>query len=273
MKKGVFIGAIFLLFVQTSFAQVYRVGVVPQFDARQLRSIWQPIIQELNRIDNLQLELVSTPSIPLFEERFRAGNFDFVYLNPYHLIQANRAQGYQPLFRDVKRELKGIVVVKNDSPLKTLADLGGKKVAFPAPNALGASLFVRAEIENMHVKAIMPRYVGNHDSVYLNVLLGLVDAGGGVYATLNQQKEEIRRDLRVLHTTRSSPAHPVAVHPRVPKEVVAQFSRAFQGLAYTVNGRDLLARVPIKQLGKASLSDYQDLSKFGLDKLVDEAAR
>ena len=49
---------------------VYSVGVVPQFEARALASIWVPILAELSKRTGLQLSMKGAPRIPEFEVAF-----------------------------------------------------------------------------------------------------------------------------------------------------------------------------------------------------------
>ena len=244
---------------------VYTLGVVPQFDPRRLSEIWQPIIDELKRQTGLRLVLRFSPSIPEFEKEFSRGEFDFAYMNPYHLIVAHRKQGYQPLLRDVGRQLYGIIVVRKESELQSIEELDGKKVAFPAPNALGAALIPRAEFANKFNISVDQVYARSHSSVYLNVILGVVDAGGGVQKTLMQQPPEIREQLRVLYKTTKVSPHPIAAHKRVPEDVQQRVLVAFLNMGRSETGKQQLARIPIKEIGLASLEDYDPLCKMGLE--------
>lgn len=272
MKKDILRGAILFLLLNISShaAEQLTIGVVPQFDARQLRTTWQPIIDAVEQNSGLKITLIQKSSIPAFEQSFIKGEFDLVYLNPYHLIVANRAQGYYPILKDQAAKLEGIIVVRNEGPYKTMKDLENSTIAFPAPNALGASLLTRADLTNKFGIHFTPRYVGNHDSVYLNVALGLVSAGGGVYGTLYQQKQEVQQALTVIHTTRPSPKHPVAVHPRVNKAHVVRFENAMMDIANSTQGQALLKSIPIATLGKADLSEYLFLRDAGIDSLAKE---
>lgn len=242
----------------------YTVGVVPQFDSRRIVEIWQPILEQVGKRSEIRLVLKASPSIPEFERQFSAGEFDFAYMNPYHLIVAHEKQGYVPLVRDIGRELYGIIVVKKDSPLRDVSELDGKTVAFPAPNALGAALIPRAEFSNKYHIRINERYVKSHSSVYLNVALGLADAGGGVERTLNQQPREVRNQLRILYKTRKVPPHPLVVHPRVGDEVSKQVSAALLRLGANSEGRKMLARVPFRRIGPTTIKDYEVLRGMGL---------
>ena len=102
---------------------VYTVGVVPQFDARQLRSIWEPILRRVSELTDIRLELRGAAGIPEFEREFERGDYDFAYMNPFHMLLANRAQGYLPLVRDRQRALRGIIVVRRDGGVLKVADL------------------------------------------------------------------------------------------------------------------------------------------------------
>ncbi len=251
-------------------AAEFRVGVVPQFDVRELRSIWQPLLALLSEESGHQFILEAVPTIPEFERQFQAGEFDFAYMNPYHAVVANQAQGYVPLMRDVDTQLKGILVVAKDGKIARVEDLNGQEVAFPAPNALGASLLLRSELERRFGVVVVPRYVKTHSSVYLNVALGLAAAGGGVQRTLSHQDEDIKGRLQVLFETREVPSHPIVAHSRVPAELRQQVVEALLRIAGTEKGAELLAQVPIKRLGRTSLAEYDVVAQMALDKYIEQ---
>ncbi|MEJ2592568.1 MAG: phosphate/phosphite/phosphonate ABC transporter substrate-binding protein [Candidatus Thiodiazotropha sp.] len=242
----------------------YRFGVVPQFEQRKLFSIWRPILDELEHRTGLTFMLVGSPKIPVFEQEYMGGAYDFAYMNPYHLLKAHDSQGYLPLVRDGDHVLKGILVVGKESPIQSVQALAGKRVAFPSPNALGASLLLRAELTNLHGVEVVPEYVQTHSSVYLHVALGLTEAGGGVDTTLLAQKPEIRQKLRILYETRPMVPHPICVHPRVPAAHRKKVLQALLEMGQTDKGAALLAKIPMYNPVAASLEDYTPMSAWGL---------
>ena len=246
-------------------AEPYTFGVAPQFEQRKLFAIWKPIIDELQKRTGLTFKLVTTLQVQDFEKEFARGNFDFVYVNPYHVIHARKSQGYLPLVSD-KAMLRGILVVKKDGPIRRVRDLQGKVVAFPSPNALGASLLMRADLEQVHHLAVTPLYVKTHSSVYLHVAKGLTPAGGGVEKTLQEQPLAIRDALRVLYTTRTMPSHPIAVHPRVKRTDAEKVRRALLAMGADPAGRELLARVPIKEAVSVGMDVYLPMAGWGLER-------
>lgn len=245
--------------------KTYTFGVVPQFEQRKLYATWKPLIDELEKRTGLKFNLVTTLKIQDFEKAIARGEFDFIYVNPYHVVQVHDAQGYIPLVAD-KVPVRGIVVVRKDGPIKKLEDLNGKTVAFPSPNALGASLLVRADLEQVYHTTVSPIYVTTHSSVYLHVAKDLAAAGGGVEKTLQEQDESIRSQLRVIYTTRSCPSHPVAAHPRVPKADREKVRKALLAMRETPEGKAMLQKVPAEQLIPVSYDDYAIMRDWGLEK-------
>ena len=245
-------------------AQSYTFGVVPQYDQRQLHAIWQPILGELQRRTGISFKLAGMPTIPAFEKELVKGGYDFAYMNPYHLLKPSKSGSYIPLVRDGV-SLRGILVVRKESAIKSPSELSGKTVAFPSPNALGASMMIRADLAREFKAKVSPLYVKTHDSVYLHVVKGLADAGGGVEKTLEEQEKPIRDALRVLYASRDLPPHPIAVHPKVSRSDAEKVRRAFLEMAADKAGQALLARIPMKKPVSTSMNDYLRVKKFDLE--------
>jgi phosphonate transport system substrate-binding protein len=246
-------------------AQAIRtIAVTPQFEHRQLFAIWKPIVAELEKRTGMRFKLVASLSLEEFEHEFAKGVNDFVYANPYLLLKEHDQQGYIPLVRD-KTPVRGILVVRKDSAIRSPSELDGKKVAFPSPNALGAGLLLRADLDQLYKARVVPIVTRTHTSSYIHVINGLAEAGGGVLTTLAQQTPEIRDALRVLYTTRAVPSLPLAAHPRVPAAEREKVRRAMLALAATAEGKLLLARVPMPEPIAADIKEYLAMRAWHLD--------
>ena len=241
-------------------------GVVPQFEQRKLLEIWQPIMQGIEDSTGCHIQLSGSENIPDFEAKFAAGQFDIAYMNPYHAVVAHQTQGYEPVLRSTY-SLQGVLVVARGSGIDNIEALQGKQVAFPSPNALGASLLMRAELQNLHNVRIEPRYVKTHPSVYLHVAKGLASAGGGIQRTLDEQPDSIRERLQVIYTTRLTPAHPLVIHPRVEGAVKTRLVNALLTLAS--QHPDYFAAIPMQDPIRTDFSDYQPVADLHLEQFQD----
>ena len=242
----------------------YSFSVAPQFERRKLFTIWQPIVDDLQRRTGLRFELVTSLSVGEYDIDVKNGRYDFICVNPYMVPLIEKQPGYQPLIRDAA-PLHGILVVRKDSPLQRVEDLRDKALAVPSMAALGASLLLRAELDRDFGVKTRPIVAKSHTSVFLHVINGLADAGGSVQKALAEQDDRVRDSLKVLHRTREVPSHPIAGHQRTPVKVREQVRQAFLDMSADPQGRALLAEVPMSQAVAARAEDYQVLKALKLD--------
>lgn len=258
------------LAVSPVFADAQKVltfGIVPQQSPTRLVQIWAPILREVGDEAGVKLVFKTAPDISTFEKRLMKGEYDIAYMNPYHYIEAHRKQGYLPLLHARDRQLHGILVTRRDAPYHTIADLSGQTLAFPAPDAFGASILVRAEFTRLNVP-ITPKYVASHDSVYLDVAKGLFPAGGGIMRTFNALNPAIRDQLHVIYVSRGYTPHAIAILPGIPTETAARIQAAFISLDKSTQGQQLLAAMDIKGWVAAQDSDWDDVRVLSI-KLFD----
>ena len=239
--------------------------MVPQFEVRKLYSIWQPILNAIETKTGLKIKFSASTNIQNFEAELELEKFDFAYMNPYHMLLASQ-NGYEPLVRDTNKMLHGILVVRKDSNIKSLDDLDGKVVAFPSPNALGASLQMRQETHDKFGIQIKARFVKTHDSVYLNVILREAAAGGGVQKTLYKQKDAYKDQLRIIHKTTPVSPHPIAANKNLPSHIKSAVMKTLLNMGQSTEGNKLLERIPINAIGLADMEDYLPLKSMGLER-------
>ncbi|CUW41226.1 Putative periplasmic binding protein-related protein [Magnetospirillum sp. XM-1] len=233
-------------------------GIVPQAASSRLAEQWVPLLNEVSQRAGVRIAFRTTKDIPTFEAELGAGAYDLAYMNPYHYSVFHRHSGYQAFAKEKDRRLIGILVVRVDSPYRTIGNLADKSVIFPAPAAFAASILTQAEFARQGVK-ITPRYVSSHDSVYRGVSTGNFAAGGGITRTLDALPAEQRAELRVLATTREYTPHPFAAHPRVSPELIARIMAAMRSLQDDEIGRRVLEGVAMKGIEAGLDQEWNDV--------------
>jgi phosphonate transport system substrate-binding protein len=266
-----------LLFSSTAYAaclgeqnatKVYTFDVVPQHTAAKIYTTWSPLLQRVGQEAGLCFELRVAPTIPEFEQKLLKGEPEFVFLNPYHAVLANQKKKYQPLLADSEDLLTGILVIRADSPIKSLDELKGKNISLPAPNAFAASLLIRAEMAKRKID-INPVFVKTHSNVYRSIIGKDAIAGGGVNYTLDNEVPEVRQQLRVLFETQAYTPHPVATHPSVPAAVRDRFLKAMLKLTSDEEGRKLLDGINLsKPQAVTYAKHYKPLESLQLEKFL-----
>lgn len=233
-------------------------GVVPQQSASRLAEEWGPFLAEISRRSGVPLAFRTTPSIPDFEQKLGQGEYDLAYMNPYHYVVFHAGSGYRAFAKEADRKIKGIVVVRKDSPYRSIGDLAGRSVAFPAPAAFAASILPQAEFGRQGV-SIETKFVSSHDSVYRAVATGLHEAGGGIMRTFEAADSQLRDGLRILSETPEYTPHAFAAHPRISAATVAKVLAAMQSLAADEQGRQLLKPLAFKGLAAAQDAEWKDI--------------
>lgn len=257
---------------QAGDKDAYSFYVVPQLPPVIMYEAWIPLLKRLETETGYRFKLDIPPSIPAFEGLLFKGMPDFVFTNPYLIVAVRRTVPYIPLVRSNAMSLQGYLVVRKNSPLKSIQELRGKPMAFPAPNSFAASLYMRSLLAKEGV-TVQPRYVGAHSNVYRQVVYGEVEAGGGVNYSYEREPQEIRDQLRILFTTPEAKPHPVAAHPRIPPAVREKVAAALLRMAATPEGAKLMEKAQLPKPIRADYQrDYQPMEQLGLEKFFEYGA-
>lgn len=252
----------------------YTLARAPQTSAVTLVDTWTPFLTRLSNEIGATITLKVYPSRQTFEGDLLSGAPDFAFMNPYYAVLAKKRAGYIALVRGNSEALKGIIVVRRDSPIHTVQELEGATIAFPDPNAMAASLYPRAILMGELGLSFNAQYVGVHENVYRSVYLHQVDAGGGVNSTLAREPEELRSQLKVLWQTPDLSPHPLIAHPRVPQAIRDKVSTAIIRMAADNQGRTLLKQIGIEDPVAVDFErDYGHIEDLGLEKYTVDIGR
>jgi phosphonate transport system substrate-binding protein len=248
--------------------EVFSFSAAPQFSVQNMHQIWAPIVSEISKQTGKKIELKLYDSIPKFESAIKAGEIDFAFVNPYIVTKLKKNAGYEPIVRDSKM-LSGLLLVKKDSPIKSVKELEGKTLVFPTPTALAASLLVRAELREKEGVRFSSKYVNSHTNVYLHILTNKSAAGGSVNKALELEREDIKSGLRVLYKTASVAPHPIVVHKRVSKEMSDSFKNAIISLALNKNFVGMMTKAQLASPVEALYErDYLPIDRLKLEKYL-----
>ncbi|MBI3545607.1 MAG: phosphate/phosphite/phosphonate ABC transporter substrate-binding protein [Gammaproteobacteria bacterium] len=238
-------------------------GVGPQQSASELAKRWTPLLEYLSHKTGYTIQFQTSKDIPTYQQAMKAGQFDVVYINPYHYTLFHKTTGYDVFAQEKDATLTGIVVVHKDSPYKKMADLNGKDFACPAPTAVTAAVLPMQKFKQLKV-SVTPNYVTSHDSVYRAVAKGLYAAGGGELRTFNNMDPEIRDQLRILWSATPLPPFVFAAHPRVSKQTVKRLQEVMVEMDKDPTAAPLLKALNFKGIAPAKDADYDVVRKLNI---------
>lgn len=255
--------ALLTLFSGQGFAgEIYTFGIVPQTSVSRVAKEWTPILKYLEERTGKQFRFATTSSIPLFSQRLAESKYDFVYMNPTDYIKYQDKDRYHAIVRARDFKLKGIIVVRKDSPLEKLDELNNKDLAVPA-HAFASDTLTRAALHSSGLSVTISP-MASSDAVYRAVALGHATAGGGMLRTFNSAAPEYRDQLRVLWTSEGYTAQAFAAHSRVPNEVVQAVQEALIDMGDDPQARKYLKAIAPEGLDYGRDEDWDDIRKLDL---------
>lgn len=239
----------------------YSFGIVPQLSPSATATLWEPLLTYLSAELGVSLRFQTARDLATFEQRVSAGNFDFVYLNPFRYTVVHDTVGYDAFAREAEQELRGIIVVAAGNAIHDLSDLHGRRLAVPGDSAFAATLIPLKVLGHRRI-AVQPVVVASHESVLLSVARGAQPAGGTIQKMLDRAPLEIRQALRVLWRSEAYTPHPFAAHPRVPPELRARLQQAMEAMANRAAGRAVLKKINFAGFSAVADRDYDPIRRL-----------
>lgn len=207
-----------------------RLGIEPRGSAEETRSAFAPLAEYLARELGEPVRLVIADDFTDYGRKLQAREFDLIFAAPATILYSMDIEGPElaavALDRDSGTALKGVFLVPKDSPIESLTQLKGKRIAYVAKSSQGyivqSHTLRQAGLDP--VKDVEAQFTQKLDRAVAAVLDGKADAAGVGDVVFNKLKGKM--DLASLRVLSTSPATPnwVMVNLRVGK--TAELKRA-----------------------------------------------
>ncbi len=180
-----------------------------------------------------------------FVDRARKSEFDVLQANGYIYVNVKEAVGASLLAREVKRDTGkdtgGLIVVRADSPVTTLAGLAGKRMVFGPVLSPGGYLTQYATMQRagLDPEKTFGSYTflpgaWQHEKVVYAILYGSVDAGAVKFGDIERMEAEgkVRKsDFRVIAASEPVPNCTFFALPHVDAATVGRLREALLRLS------------------------------------------
>ncbi|NQU59058.1 MAG: phosphate/phosphite/phosphonate ABC transporter substrate-binding protein [Rhodospirillales bacterium] len=199
----------------------------PEEDARQ----YLPFLKYLEKSTGYTFRLRFTPKKGDLAQDLGEGKVELAAVGAVSFIKGEIAHGVVPLVRGRNNENKAayqsVIVVSPESPLKKLADLKGKRLAFGSKNSTQGHLIPRIVLAGVGITLDdlgSHEYTGSHQNCANAVISGKADACG-MQDTMGRNLEKSGK-VRILNTSDYFPSSGIAVNKDLPKDVVEKIHLA-----------------------------------------------
>ena len=161
--------------------------------------------------------------------------------------------------RDVADAFRGVIITRDDSELRDVRALKGKKVLIVSRLSAGGFLSQRLYLQEAGIgveRDLRLQEAKRQESVILGVYRGEAAAGFVRESALDELKDEIdMRRIRMLATATTLPQWPLAMPGKVDPALADSVKRLLLGLA----GSDLLRAAKIERFRASSPGEFERL--------------
>jgi phosphonate transport system substrate-binding protein len=233
--------------------------------------------------------IVVVEKMHLLARALREGKVDLFHDSVVPSMVLSKWAGSVPVLRQWKyaeAEYEGIIVVKKNSGIDTLADLKGKVIAFEEPHSTSASILPRMLLEDQKLKLVEMKspgtarpdvvgYVYGSDGSSINVLItGRVDAATSLTREIERLKPEIRESLKIIGKTRAVPRQLIAVRKDLDSTLVKALKEILINMDKDPEGQGVLKRqqntTKIDEIPPGSLEQLKYIERYVFSSLGKE---
>jgi phosphonate transport system substrate-binding protein len=248
---------------------IYRFGIHPLHNPSRLHDIFSPVMGYLNKnIDGAEFKVEASRNYAAYDKKLFAGEFHFSLPNPYQTVRSLE-HGYRVFGKmGDDQNFRGIILVRKDSGIKSIADLKGKAVSYPAPTALAATMMPQYYLQTHGLnvmKEVDNRYVGSQESSIMNVFLGDTAAGATwppPWRALSKERPQLAEQLEIKWQTKPLPNNGLVARNDMPDKLVRQVAKLLFELHTNKEGQHLLERMELSRFESANDATYQPVRNF-----------
>jgi phosphonate transport system substrate-binding protein len=210
--------------------QVVPFGLCPKYNPRIMYQLYQPFIEYLNESTPYQFEIRLSKTYQETIEQFGRTDGVIALCGPVPYIKAKEKYNVKPIARALSKDGKpfyrGIILVRDESSIHSLADLKGKSFAFGEAWSTAGHIVPLYDLAQAKVRVQDLKhhaFLRHHDSVAHAILKGEYDAGA-VKDVVALKYE--REGLRFVHRSGPIPTVPIVVRHDAPKEMIKSVQKA-----------------------------------------------
>jgi phosphonate transport system substrate-binding protein len=189
----------------------------------------QPLTKYLSEGLGRSVKLKLSPNMDDAIHDISLGAVDLAYLTPVAYLKAHEEGGARLLVKTITGDegsFQLVIVVKEHSPIKTVADLKGKVFAFGDKAAvLQRAVLVHAGVRLDELREY--KFIGHYDNIVPAVINGDFDAGILKDTTAYKWRG---KGLRILYASPALPPYNIAVSNKVSDELYKKLQALFLAL-------------------------------------------
>jgi phosphonate transport system substrate-binding protein len=209
-------------------------GVIPRYNPMLMYRIYQPLVDYLTEATPYRFELKLSRDYGEAVEFLRKGTTQVAFLGDLTFAKACEGFDVLPIAKPLSSSgdpfYRSIVVVREDSPIRSLKDLEGKSFAFGDLHSSSGNLVPRYLLFEHGITVFDLKFydhLSTHAAVAKAVLKGKFDAGAVKDSVASSYRKQ---GLRFLAVSDPIPSVPIVVRKDAPPDLVKALTDALLAL-------------------------------------------
>jgi phosphate/phosphite/phosphonate ABC transporter binding protein len=245
-------------------ARDLKFGFTPVLGEAEMRAEFDPLAAYISEAIGQKVVLYVAKDYGDLRTQMESGAVDIGSFSPFAYVDAMRGGKIRIIAQSIidgTATYRGIIVVRKDSGLKTVADLQGKRFAFVDPKSASGYVYPRAMLieKGLNPKTYFEEtiFAGDHNKVITAVLEGRADAGAiyeGALAVAKANGVPIE-NLVTLASTDPIPHDAIAVRTGLDEALAKKIQRALVDMDKSEAGRRVIANSKKKLTGHVIAED------------------
>ncbi|TAL15600.1 phosphate/phosphite/phosphonate ABC transporter substrate-binding protein [bacterium] len=281
-KFAVLLAALLLTFLLAGCSQdapVFRIGYMICNSPEESKGRFEGLTAYLSKATGAKFESVYLDTMD-FEDAYLRGDFDFTHSNSLIFAALSKKHGTKLLVSERRgafgSKTRGTIIVRQDSPIKTIEDLRGKRLIFGpqwAPYGFLSQYALMLEKGVDPEKDLgpysFPQGTWKHEKIIYSVLYGAYDAGAAPLIDLEEMTAEGKvapNDFRVIAKSDLAPYCTFGVSPKVEEKWAGAVKKAL--LAADAETTAETGGETVKILKRAQIDGFDELPLSEYDILL-----
>lgn len=257
----------FLLFTWSAIAGAealppLKLGIMPFNSTLALIKTHQPLAHYLEARLGRPVVIYTSADYLSFLNELLDGQFDIAIAGP-HFGSMAQERGAVLLFR-YQADLQPVFVVQNDSNIKRLEDLRGKRIGLSSPLSISSIGGVKW-LQDHGLKSgtdyqIFPR--STHGAAIAAVSVGDLDAALTTHTPLKQIPEDVRTKIRVLPLDIHVPHLMTLANAKLGEKEIARIRLALRNFGSTREGQNFFKETGYQAYAEVTPADIKSIKPF-----------
>lgn len=237
-------------------------GTSGRLDQTQIIAKYEGLADLIGQAVQSKVSVVFVREFKQLEEGMRTGRYEFVMARPSdYPARGMRDYGYS-FVASAKPDGQCLIIVPKDSPLKTLAQIKGKRLVLPEQISYMSRLCT-AELRDQGIFVDKERvqYVRDQAAVGFYLDNNFADVGA-IASYFGDAKNLEKNGKRVLHKSMPQPYFPLIANKSLQPAQIKSIQTELMAMPQNNNGKAVLQRIGIERFDTSSETRMQELLKW-----------